>query len=73
MQESVISCQLFNTVLDDALISNEFFKSIIDKGSLISFADDILAIAFSNDEAILILDNISKLDEYGLKINLIKT
>ena len=73
MQGSVMSSQLFNAILDDALNKNEVLSNFIKEGKLISFADDILGIVSSKEEAGQFLESIKSLEEYGLKMNKQKT
>ena len=44
-QGSVLSPLLFNVLLDTVLMTSPLLKKFIEKGDLISFADDILAMA----------------------------
>lgn len=63
MQGSVLSCDLFNAVLDHTLETNEILNKFISEGKLIGFADDLLGIADPKAEASQMLLSLPSLKE----------
>lgn len=68
----MISCLFFNAVLDHALNEDETLEQFIAEGKLISFADDILGLADSKEEATKFIQSLSHLEKYGLIVNKLK-
>lgn len=70
VQGSVLSPQLFNIYLEEALLSNDTLRNKYQHGGLLAYADDLVATFASKDEADRIIGAIETLKQtWGLQLN----
>ena len=73
LQGSLLSCFFINAIRDDTPMKNTLLEEKIGRGDLGVFADDILVIVDSSEDASKIIEALNLLKDYGLELIMTKT
>lgn len=69
-QGSILSPVLFNVYLEEAIKSSWKLEDVRKRGDLLAFADDMLVMSNSKNEAELIINELANLEKaWNLKLN----
>ena len=68
-QGSILSCHLFNILLDEALLSSPLLAQMIKREDIRAYADDMVIGSTSLTEMKTALSEIEKLNEWGIYLN----
>lgn len=68
-QGGVLSPNMFNVYLQNALEQNETLNSLITQGRLVSFADDIMVRVETQEQAIAVIEAMESLQKVNLTLN----